>query len=186
MENEIDKRHFQDMERLSQRLDTAKSKSSKADMWNTIKKGFEKVKNSSAAGAIAALVGVGATMVYGANVNDGIINVDLTTPLMTSVFVGYASMAAFIGSHLGSKHVDKKLSNISNDLSKNTSSLRSDTSSLMRDINESSKTNGVTEEKADKMNALYDQVFSKSLNTPLEKEQEKYADKKKNSGFKFT
>lgn len=186
MENKIDQRHFQDMEKLSERLDIAKAKSSKADMWNTIKKGFEKVKNSSAAGAIASLVGIGATMVYGANVNHGTINVDLAVPLMTSVYLGYASMAAFIGSHLGSEHVNRKLSNISNDLSKNTSSLRSDTSSLMRDVNESSKTNGVTVEKADKMNALYDQVFSKSLNTPLEKEQEKYAEKKKNSGFKFT
>jgi hypothetical protein len=186
MENNFDKRHFEDMDRLSQRLDTIQSKSSKADMWQKIKKGFDKVKNSSVGGIVASLVGVGATMVYGAHVNDGMINMDLATPLMTSVVLGYASVAAFIGSHTASKNIERKVSALSNDLDKDSTHLKSDTLGLLKDINESGKYNGISEKKADRINDLYDKVFSKSLNTPLEKEKDTQSEKRKKNTFGFS
>lgn len=166
-----------DLDKLSIRIEELAKKSKKAGMWNSIKKGFDVLQKSSYVGAIGSFVAAVATINHSHDIAN--VSFDPSMPLSITTALSFASLVGIAISGYGGDHAFRKSGIISQDIIKQ----RDNIQSLMEtDLKLRSLKNIDSNIHSDNTSFenIYDQVFSKKIQTPMEKEKSKRENKKKN------
>lgn len=166
----IDQKHYQIMENISNRLEDVASKSNRSDLWNKLKNGFEKIRNSSVVALLGSVVASGAIMAYGHDVNQAGMVTDLTAPLIAAIGVGYSGVAGFLfGHNMANLAKDKAYEN-SKAKDKELDRAREELVYLGDDFQKTKNINGVSQQKADDYNDLLSKYQEKTTKPDALKE----------------
>lgn len=166
MRTHIDQRHYRIMENISNRLEDVASKSNRSDLWNKLKNGFDKVRNSSVVALLGSLVAAGAVMAHGYDINHAGMVKDMTIPFASALGVGSASVAGALLSDMMSKFSKNKAFESSNLKNKELDRVGEELVYLSDDFQKTKNVNGVSQQKADDYNDLLSKYQEKTSTQP--------------------
>lgn len=166
MRTHIDQRHYRIMENISNRLEDVASKSNRSDLWNKLKNGFDKVRNSSVVALLGSLVAAGAVMAHGYDINHAGMVKDMTIPFASALGVGSASVAGALLSDMMSKFSKNKAFESSNLKNKELDRVGEELAYLSDDFQKTKNVNGVSQQKADDYNDLLSKYQEKTSTQP--------------------
>lgn len=178
VEETLDELHNQKINNLSSRLDALQEQNKNAELWHKIGKGFQAVRNSSIGALALGTFGMMAVLAYGPAVNNTGFTADLAPHLTTALSVAYAGVAGFIATHLGAKNAEYKTFIKSCDVEDERKKLMVAAQGANDSLNEHAVKYGVSHETKEKMDKLYNDIFSNKTKSPLVRDQDEYFEKR--------